>query len=78
MRSKVGNWGGSAAIRLPRHVVEQLGIREGGEVEVTVEGGSMVVRPLKPRYTLAELLEQAETMQRPQMVDDTPVGAEWP
>ena len=56
MRSKVGNWGGSAAIRLPRQVV----------------------RPLKPRYTLAELLEQAETMQRPQMVDDTPVGAEWP
>lgn len=77
MRSKVGNWGGSTAIRLPKPVVEQLGIREGGEVEVTVEDGAMVVRPMKPRYTLAELLREAEGAVAPEMVDDQPVGAEW-
>jgi antitoxin MazE len=32
---KVARWGNSLAVRLPRSVVEALGLREGDEVEIS-------------------------------------------
>lgn len=32
---KVAKWGNSLAVRLPRSVVEALGLREGDEVEIS-------------------------------------------
>jgi antitoxin MazE len=35
---KVSKWGNSLAVRLPSAVVEALGLKEGGQIEVTIVG----------------------------------------
>lgn len=35
---QVSKWGNSLAIRLPKAVVDALGLKEGDEIEVTVAG----------------------------------------
>ena len=45
MRTHIARWGNSLALRIPRRVAEKLGVGEGGDVELTVEPGRLVVRP---------------------------------
>jgi antitoxin MazE len=35
---QVSKWGNSLAIRLPASVVEALALKEGDEIEITIEG----------------------------------------
>jgi antitoxin MazE len=47
------------AIRIPKALADELGIREGTKVDLTVSGGSLQLTPAAPptrRYTLAELV----------------------
>ncbi|MEN0000572.1 MAG: AbrB/MazE/SpoVT family DNA-binding domain-containing protein, partial [Pseudomonadota bacterium] len=76
--SKVGNWGGSAAIRLPKSAVEALGLEEGEQVEITIDKDALVVTRRAPKYALSQLLEEARACERPAIEDDEPVGEEWP
>ena len=78
MRSKVGKWGGSSAIRLPKAAIDKLGIREGADVDLSVEDGKLIVRPVALRYSLDDLVNEARGMTAPEPVDDEPMGAEWP
>ncbi len=41
-------WGNSLALRIPRSVAAETKLEYGSSVEVRVEGGSMVVRPVAP------------------------------
>lgn len=51
MRIKIAKWGNSAAIRLPKAVLELLQVREGNELDVVIEGDRLVVTPVQPaRY----------------------------
>lgn len=43
---KVGN---SSALILDKAVMELVGLAPGGEVQLTVEGGSLIVTPAHPR-----------------------------
>jgi len=47
-RSRLGSWGGSVALRLPRSAAESLAMREGMTVEISVEGNALVIRSGKP------------------------------
>lgn len=76
MTSKIGLWGGSCAVRLPKMAVESLGLKEGEEVSLQLEGGALVIRPARRRYTLDQLVAQARTMIPPPALDDAPVGDE--
>ena len=77
MLAKVGKWGGSAAVRLPRGIVDQLGIADGTELDIEIVDGKLVATPVAPRYALADLVAVARAMQKPDIVDDTPIGGEW-
>ena len=44
--SKVGN---SNALILDRAILELIGMEEGGEVELTVHNGSLIVTPANPK-----------------------------
>jgi len=48
--------GGSVSINLPRQMLRALGLEAGSSVAVTLEAGRLVLSPVRPRYTLAELL----------------------
>ncbi len=83
MAGKIGRWGNSAAVRIPRDVLERAGLREGQAVEiVVVNGREVAIRPAvkAPRYTLEELVAEMERIppeDRPPLVDwGPPVGAE--
>lgn len=76
MRTHVGKWGSSCAIRLPKMAVETLGLRAGAPVSIDIENGAIVIRKDQPGYNLADLVEEAKRQGVPESEDDGPVGRE--
>lgn len=76
MQSRIGLWGGSCAIRLPKMAVETLGLREGETVSLELEAGALVIRPAKPRYDIEALAEEARRLAPPEAWDDGAAGEE--
>ena len=54
---QVSKWGNSLAVRLPAAVVEALGLKEGDDIEIHVEGSRVfsVKKPPDGREVLARL-----------------------
>ena len=68
-------WGNSIGVRLPKPMLEQVGLTEGSQVDVLVEGDHLVIR--RQRLKLADLLAQCRPENRPEPVDfGPPVGRE--
>lgn len=79
MKTQVQKWGNSLALRIPKGVAEELGLTQGGSVDVRVQGGALVVTPTRPKYTLAELLDRMTPENMPHDADldwGEPVGQE--
>jgi len=76
MRSSISRWGNSLAVRLPRHAVEGANLQEGSAVEVEVKEGTVVVRPVRKRFKLAELLAQMEPKHEHKETDWGPAQGE--
>ena len=76
MRSRIGTWGGSCAIRLPKFAVETLGLHEGQTVDLQIEDGALVVRRARPVFAIEELVAEARGLTPPDPLDDAPVGRE--
>ncbi len=51
-------WGNSIGVRLPKPMLEQVGLKEGAPVDVLVEGDHLVIR--RQRLRLADLLAQCK------------------
>jgi antitoxin MazE len=49
MRAKLVSIGNSKGIRLPRAIIEQVGLTD--QVDLEVKGGSLIVRPVRPLRT---------------------------
>ena len=45
VNARVQRWGNSLAIRIPRTYASDLGVREGSEVELTLDGRALIVTP---------------------------------
>ena len=81
---KVSEWGNSLAIRLPKAVVEQLGLTAGSEAELELDGNGAVLRrrtvSSRERYDamIAEMKRlKAAGVEEPETVDWGPdVGDE--
>ena len=80
---KLRQQGGAIVFAIPPHVLAELGLVAGAEVEVRAVNGFLVARPKveasRRRYTLAELLEGAEHLQELYVdgaLDGVPVGTE--
>ncbi|MCX7317426.1 MAG: AbrB/MazE/SpoVT family DNA-binding domain-containing protein [Hyphomicrobiales bacterium] len=58
MRIKIAKWGNSAAIRLPKAMLELMQVGEGSELELVMEGDRLVVSRANParHATLDELV----------------------
>jgi antitoxin MazE len=57
MTTRIGTWGNSLAVRIPRALAKQLDLKEGMEVDLSlVEGGILLRAPRCQRYTLDELV----------------------
>lgn len=58
MKTQIGKWGNSLAVRIPGTYAKELQLAEGAEVEVTRVRGGLLLRMPKHEYTLDELLAQ--------------------
>lgn len=51
-------WGGAIAVSLPKKVLALLELEAGAEVSVAVEDGKVVLAPVRPRLSLAQLIKE--------------------
>lgn len=51
-------WGNSLALRIPAHILRNVGASEGSNAELHVEDGKIIISPrvTPPRYTFEGLL----------------------
>jgi antitoxin MazE len=57
MVTRVQKWGNSLALRIPRSFAMQAKVAAGTAVDIAVEKGQLVVRPVGQRYRLRDLLK---------------------
>ena len=56
MTATIRRWGNSAAVRIPRHVLDQANLEEGTEVEIIIaKAGEIMLRAVRKRESIQEL-----------------------
>ena len=81
MRVSVAKWGNSAAVRLPKAVMDELKLKPGSELDLTLDG--RVVRlaavPDEARRTLADMLAEIDRLglKAPPFEDWGELDSEW-
>jgi len=59
MLSKVQKWGNSLGLRIPKSFAEEARVQAGSTVDISLQGGQLVVRPVQPpACVLDELLSK--------------------
>jgi antitoxin MazE len=58
MKTTIQKWGNSLAVRIPRPFAEEIPLREGTTVDLTIKSGKLVIVPAEPAITLESLVEQ--------------------
>lgn len=70
---QVGKWGNSAGIRLSKAVLDELGIKQGDSVQLTVKDGKAIIEPAKPKkITLEWIISEMKRLgpeNEPELVD---------
>lgn len=58
MRTQVKKWGNSLALRIPKSFAAESRLGQGSEVELTLQGGKLIVTPISAGpYVLDVLLD---------------------
>ncbi len=84
MRVHLAKWGNSTAVRLPKAITDELDLKIGQEIEISVVGGEARLKPLvdDPESRLLErLLSEADAAgweNQPGLEDWSDVEARWP
>ena len=78
MKTTVQKWGNSLALRIPSAFAKEIQVRQGSEVELTVEKDRLIVKPTMWRkLSLAQMLKGVTKENRPSEIDwGAPVGRE--
>jgi antitoxin MazE len=59
MVTKIKKWGNSLGLRIPKSFAEEAGVKDGSDVDISLEEDRIVIRPLqRERYHLSNLLSQ--------------------
>ncbi len=56
METRVGKWGNSLAVRIPRAFVREAPLEEGATVELSMSDGRLIVTPIRRAYRLDQLV----------------------
>ena len=79
MEATIQQWGDSLALRIPKALAKQTGVKNGSTVNLTVENGRMVIQPMhrQRKYSLQELVAKITPENRHPATDwGSPVGKE--
>ena len=66
IKATVTKWGNSLALRIPRSIAAQLGVRENSNVSLELEGDRLIIRR---DQTLDEMLAMVTDENRHQLID---------
>ncbi len=59
MLTKIQKWGNSLGLRIPKSFAAEAEVEAGSTVDICVENGDLVIRPVRRReYVLSELLKE--------------------
>jgi antitoxin MazE len=61
MDTRIQRWGNSLALRIPKAFAAQVSLEENSRVELELDGDTLVVRPAKKTWVLADLLSGMTT-----------------
>ena len=56
METKIQRWGNSLGLRIPKSFAEEARVEAGSTVDLSIEDGELVIRPLRRRYSLRSLV----------------------
>ncbi len=78
METRVQRWGNSLAVRIPKPLADEIGLKENSPVQISLRDQQLVVVPvLKPAFSLEALLAQVTDFNRHSEVPTGPaVGGE--
>lgn len=72
-RIQISKWGNSAAVRLPKAAMDELGLKTGQYVEFAVKDGKVVLEPERPKkITLEWIVSEMKRLgpeNEPEMVE---------
>lgn len=69
VRTRISKWGNSLAVRLPKPFMDELGLVDGAEVEITLRNGELVLAAAGREYALKDLVDGITTENRHQETD---------
>ncbi len=58
MQTRIQKWGNSLAVRIPKSFAAEVKLEQDTLVDVSVQGDGLVLTPIRPVYTLDQLLAQ--------------------
>lgn len=78
MQARVQKWGNSLALRIPKHLADEVGLKDNSPVELSLRDNELVIAPvIKASFTLVDLLAQITDANLHHEVDTGPaVGGE--
>ncbi len=78
MKSQIGQWGNSLAVRLPKHISQSLGLKVNDRLSITEDGGRIILEPIEEleELSLDELLSQVIEPPEPEVDWGKPEGDE--
>ncbi|HWF85009.1 MAG TPA: AbrB/MazE/SpoVT family DNA-binding domain-containing protein, partial [Vicinamibacterales bacterium] len=75
--TQIAKWGNSLGLRLPKAVAIEAEVDAGDNVDVSVKNGAIVILPIRPIYTLEQLVARITPRNRHDETDwGTPIGYE--
>lgn len=70
METLVKKWGNSLALRIPKTVAVELGLKSNSHIRLSLEKKKLVIVPLnKPGYSLKKLLSQVNSKNKHREAD---------
>lgn len=83
MKAKIAKWGNSLALRLPKQLVDELGLKPGSTVDLEKDGSRLAIETVPqrkiPYYRLEDLLAQIKPGTKPPPFEDWGIlPSEWP
>ncbi len=78
MKTTAQKWGNSLAIRVPKSVAAQVGLKAQDDLEIEVQDGNVVLKPhLRRVYCLDDLIKRITPKNQHREIDTgSPIGRE--
>jgi len=58
MYTQIKKWGNSNAVRIPKELLDNLGLKENDKIEIKIEDNKLIIEPVYKHKTLDERISE--------------------